>query len=210
VSVTSRPLSPSRGVVERGDLCFTCSPTASAAPPRPFVVAARTVLLVDSLHPTVLILGYGLGLMGSLVAALRPGATIYGVERSRRLAALARGHLPPRTELTTGDAVAFLEHTRRRFDLILDDCFVLRGSDAIRPRGLRRHAALVRRRLHTDGLYVRNLLPHGRLQIEDQVIDIRHHFPWVRFRRFREWDNVLALAAGRALPPPSLRRLEPR
>lgn len=210
MSVASRSPAPPRDVVERGDLCFTCSPTARTPPPRPFVVAARTVLLVEPPDPSVLILGYGLGLMGALVSRLRPAATIYGVERSRRLAAEARRHLPPNAELFTEDAVSYLERTRRRFDLILDDCFVLRGTDAIRPRELRGHADLVRRRLGAGGLYVRNLLPHGRLEAADQVIDIRRHFAWLRLRRFRDWDNVLALAAGKAKSPASLRRLEPR
>jgi hypothetical protein len=39
---------------------------------------------------------------------------------------------------------------------------------------------------------------------------VKRHFPWLRLRRFRDWDNVLALAAGRPLPDGLLRRLEPR
>jgi spermidine synthase len=197
-------------VVERGDLCFTCSPDRRRAAPRPFVVTARTVLLVEPADPAVLILGYGLGLMGAIVAGLRPQARIFGVEHSKRLAHRARAHLPPGTELLCDDALAFLHRSRRRFDLIVDDCFVLRGDDAVRPAELHRHAALVKRRLRDGGLYVRNVLPQGRLTVADQTSDVKRHFPWLRLRRFRDWDNVLALAAGRPLPDGLLRRLEPR
>lgn len=197
-------------MVERGDVCFTCTPASQAEPPRPFVVAARTVLLVEPSDPAVLILGYGLGMLGALVARLRPAAKLWGVERSPRLVRRARPYLPPGAELICDDALAFLRRTRMRFDVILDDCFVLRGNDAVRPAELRRHAELVRCRLREGGLYVRNVLPEGSLGSDPQTADIRACFRCTRLRRFREWDNVLALASGRTLAPRLLRRLEPR
>lgn len=183
----------------RVTLYFTELPGRPEATPLPVVVLARTVRLCATRDPAVLVLGYGLGKLGALLAALRPAAAVLGVERSPDYVRGARGAAPPNVELLQADAVDFLARTRRRFDLVIDDCFLLVRGEPVRVSALDRSAGRVRELLRPDGVYVRNLLPDDREHLERSCGDIRAAFPHLRFRRFREWDNVLAIASIRAL-----------
>ncbi len=193
-------------IIEQGNVVFTASPEESngarpgAALPPPFRVAARTCLLVSATRPRLAVLGWGLGAMGGEMARLRPEAHLLGVELSADLARRAQKHLPDRVELLHGDALSFLERTRRRFDLLLDDCFSWQHAKPVRPPELLRHGDLARRRLRPGGLYVRNMLPEPHLPLALQTEDLHSAFEHVELRRFREWDNVLAVCTERPLP----------
>jgi hypothetical protein len=116
------------------------------------------------------------------------------------LVAAVPGPLRRRVRIEAIDALSFLGATRRRFDLVFDDCFVLEGGDAIRPPELAAHADLVARTLCPGGIYVRNLLPHPGRSVADQTVDLRRRFSAVALRTFRDWENTFALARQQPLP----------
>lgn len=181
------------------DVVFTLRPGAVATLPAPFVVAARTVLLAPGASPDVAILGYGLGAMGGLLSKLRPTARIVGVELSKKLHRKSRRHAPRNVELVQSDALRYLRRCRRRFDLVVDDCFVVGDDGPYRPSELLSHAELVASRMNPKGVAVRNLLPDAG-QLEHQSEDLRAAFRYVHLRRFRDWDNVLVIASQEPLP----------
>ena len=179
--------------VERGDIFFTAD--GGAELPLPFEVAARTVRLAPGTEPKALVLGWGLGAMADRMATIRPEVQLVGVELSHPLVKRARQHLPKGATLHQADALEWLKKSRRRFDFILDDCFVLRGTETYRPRTLRTHAPLIERRLAERGIYVRNLLVDQLDEVAGQITDLYGAFPVVETRHFREWDNVFAIAS---------------
>jgi spermidine synthase len=190
---------PSAAIL-RGDLFFTAGPGSVAELPRPFQVAGRLPRLLDEERPTVAILGLGLGAVAALMIEQRPGMRLIGVEPDEALAGSIGEPLRSRIELERTDALTFLHRTRKRLDLVFDDCFVLEGEDAVRPPELTRHADLVARRLSAGGVYVRNLLPIDGRPIAEQCADVRQRFSHVELRSFREWENRFVIAADRPLP----------
>ena len=194
-------------VVTSGDTCFTFSADAGIAAPLPYEAAARAVLLVPSREPRVLILGYGLGAMGSRIAHLRPDATIHGVEQNADYVRVASERASEPTVIYNDDALGFLERTRRRFDLVIDDCFALENGTVKRPDELWPVAGLVARRLAADGLAVQNVLPDEKEGVDAELREFSRHYSTVETRRFRDWENILVLGSGRALPSGWRRRL---
>jgi SAM-dependent methyltransferase len=158
----------------------------------------------------VLVLGYGLGTLGALLARIRPRSRIVGVERSPAYLRRAAPAAPPNVELRRADAARFLASNRQRFDLVVDDCFLLVRGEPVRVPALDRSARRVRASLRPGGVYVRNLLPDDDDALERHCSDIRAAFPHLVYRRFRDWDNVLAIASTRALDAAELRRLHRR
>jgi spermidine synthase len=199
-----------RRVVREGDVFFTAAPGAAAELPLPFRVAGRLPRLVDSPRPRVAVLGFGLGAVAGLMLEARPGALLVGIEPDAELLAAIPARLRRRVALERTDALSFLRATRRRFDLVFDDCFVLKGSEAVRPPELAAHAELVARTLSPGGIYVRNVLPHPGRTVPDQTADLRRRFPTVLLRTFRDWENAFALVREAPLPPDWRRRLRPR
>lgn len=196
--------------IQRGDLFFTAVPGAPVELPFPFRVAGRLPRLVADEAPSVAVLGFGLGAVADLMLAERPGARLVGVEPDEELVASVPDALRRRVKLRVSDALRFLRTTRARFDLMFDDCFVLHGDDAVRPLELTRHAELVVRRLAPGGLYVRNLLPVHDRSFEEQCADLRRCFGTVALRRFRDWENVFAVAVLDGLPADWRARLRAR
>jgi spermidine synthase len=197
----SMPSMPSMQTIEHGDLFFTAAPDAAVELPQPFLVAGRLPRLLDAIEPAVAVLGFGLGAVAHLMLAERPDARLVGVEPDAELTAAVPETLRRRVTLESTDALSFLERTRRRFDLVFDDCFVLAGGQATRPPELTRHAGRVAARLTERGIYVRNLLPEAQHCLAEQCADLRARFDHVALRTFRDWENVFAIASSRALPP---------
>lgn len=188
-------------------LYFTELPGDDEPTPLPIVVLARGIRLVRRRDPRVLVLGYGLGRLGALLSALRPQSRIDGVELSGSYVRRAAAAAPRNVELHHADAATFLVSTRERFDLVIDDCFRLVRGEALRVAALNRSAGLVRARLRPGGVCLRNLLPEDDEVLEEQCRDLRAAFPQLVFRRFRDWDNVLAVASVRKLDATDLAQL---
>jgi spermidine synthase len=189
---------------------FTEPPDPDDGTPLPVVVLARCVRLCRPPDPEVLVLGYGLGRLGSLLAGLRPRSRILGIEQSADYHRRALATAPPNVELRRSDAVRFLATTKRRFDLVIDDCFRLVGEEPVRVAALDRSAPRVRALLRPGGVYARNLLPDDAEHLERSCGDMRATFRTVRLRRFHEWDNVIAIGSDRILEARELARLSRR
>jgi SAM-dependent methyltransferase len=167
---------------------------------------ASPILLLPPNRRRVLLLGLAAGSVGQAVRALDPTAEIVGVELDREVVRLARRHFGLDRlgiELVVGDALEFLRHDRRKFDLVVEDLFVgpsrsVRKPDWLLGEGYR----LIRRRLRPGGYVVSNTIHempaivramrpfNGRIV----SLDVRGH-----------WNRVTV--CGRDLPPPrGLRR----
>jgi len=110
----------------------------------------------------VLILGLGGGSAARLVRALAPEATIVGVEYDAAVVRAARQHFALDAldlEVVVGDARRYLETSRRRFDLVVDDVFVGRGFAVHKPDWLPDPGlGLAAARVATGGLLVSNTI----------------------------------------------------
>jgi spermidine synthase len=124
---------------------------------------ASPVLLLPRTRPRrVLLLGLAAGSVGRAVRALDPGADIVGVELDREVVRLARRHFDLdrlRIELVIGDALEYLRHEPRRFDLIVEDLFVGPSRSVHKPEWLLGEGyRLIRRRLRPGGYVVSNTI----------------------------------------------------
>ena len=125
-------------------------------------LAAPLLLLPKSRRDRVLILGLGGGSAARVARALAPRARITGVEIDARVVRAARRWFDLdglRVEVVRDDARCYLERTRRRFDVILDDVFVgnrrtLRKPDWLPDPGF----ALAADRLRPGGILVSNAI----------------------------------------------------
>ncbi len=125
-------------------------------------LAAPILALPPRRRRSVLILGLGGGSAARLARALAPEARIVGVEIDPEVVALARrwfGLGALGLEVVRADARAFLEHSRERFDAVLEDVFVgpgraVRKPDWVLEGGLARAAA----RVAPGGLLASNAL----------------------------------------------------
>ncbi len=123
---------------------------------------ASPILLLPPNRRRVLLLGLAAGSVGQAVRALDPTAEVVGVELDREVVRLARRHFGLDRlgiELVEGDALEFLRHDRRKFDLIVEDLFVgpsrsVRKPDWLLGEGYR----LIRRRLRPGGYVVSNTI----------------------------------------------------
>ncbi len=180
---------------------FTFRPDWSGPIPLPFRAAAATIDLLQAFNaPRVLILGFGMGAMGSMMKTRMPSAKIVGIEPDRKLHKAATAALTPDVTLRRSDAMSFLRRTNETFDLILDDCFVVTADVSgeqvpYRPPKLEVLPELSKTHLSPNGIYARNLLDQDDLSLDQQRQRILKHFNTVCDRSFRDWDNVLVVAS---------------
>jgi len=125
-------------------------------------LALPVLALPPARRRRLLVLGLGGGSAARLLRAFAPRAAIVGVEYDGAVLRAARRHFGLDAlglEVVTGDARAYLERTRRRFDLVIDDVFVGRGADVHKPDWLPEPGlGLAAARLARGGLLVSNAL----------------------------------------------------
>jgi spermidine synthase len=125
-------------------------------------LVAPLVALAPRRRRRVLVLGFGAGSAARLARALAPRASIVGVELDPAVVAAARRHFALDAlgvELVVADARAALARERRRFDLVIEDCFVGRGRAERKPDWLPEPGlALAARRLAPGGILVSNAI----------------------------------------------------
>lgn len=182
-------------VIEAGDIVFSVSPAGPGRLPRPYAYAARSAGLVAKRDPRVLILGLGLGGVAAEMLRLTPGASVVGVDVAQSAIDYVRSHPIVGLDVEQVDALDYLSdcHT---FDVILDDCFVLVGEDAVRPDALRDVPAAAELRLRPGGVYVQNTI---RATGGRDAPEISEVFRYRQERGFRDWENVLVAASERPL-----------
>ncbi|HYN01084.1 MAG TPA: fused MFS/spermidine synthase [Vicinamibacteria bacterium] len=166
-----------------------------------WALASPVLLLPPTRRRRVLLLGLAAGSVGRALRVLDPDAEIVGVELDREVLRVARRHFGLDRlgiEVVVGDALAYLQRERRRFDLVVEDLFVgpsrsVRKPDWLTGEGYR----LIRKRLRPGGYVVSNTIhempaivramrPFGGRIVS---MDVRGH-----------WNRVTV--CGRDLPPP--------
>lgn len=160
-------------------------------------LAIPVLLLPPARCRSVLLLGLGGGSAARVVRALRPRTRIVGVERDPEVLRAARRWFALDDlgiEVVEGDALAFLQRTRRRFDVILEDVFVGNGDAVRKPDWLPTPAlALARRRLAPMGVLASNTLDEA----PDVVREMRGHFPTALSIGVADYDNRVIVGAAR-------------
>jgi spermidine synthase len=125
-------------------------------------LVAPLLLLPASRRTRVLILGLGGGSAARIVRALAPSARITGVEFDPEVVRAARRWFDLDrlgVEVIEGDARHFLERTRKRFNLIVEDVFVGNRRTVHKPDWLPSPGlTLATRRLTPGGILVSNAL----------------------------------------------------
>jgi spermidine synthase len=153
----------------------------------------------------VLVLGLGGGSAARLVRALAPRAEIVGVEYDAAVLAAARRHFDLDAlglEVVRGDARAFLERARRRFDLVIDDVFTGRGDDVHKPDWLPEPGlGLAAARVAPGGLLVSNAIDEA--AAVGRALAARH--PACVRISIEDYDNRVWVAGPRGLDARRLR-----
>jgi spermidine synthase len=167
-------------------------------------LAAPLLLLPKPRRDRVLILGLGGGSAARVVRALAPRARITGVEIDAGVVRAARRWFDLDelgVEVVKGDARLYLERTRRRFDVILDDVFVgnrrhIRKPDWIPDPGL----TLAAGQLRPGGILVSNAID----ETASVAREMRRLFTNTLQIEIEDYDNRVVVGArfplsGRAL-----------
>ncbi len=110
----------------------------------------------------VLLLGLGGGSAARVVRRLAPEARLVGVEKDPDVARAATRHLglgELGVEIVVGDALAFLEHDRAAYDLVLEDIFIGPSRTVRKPEWLPEPGlSLALDRLEEGGLLASNTI----------------------------------------------------
>jgi spermidine synthase len=168
-------------------------------------LAAPLLLLPKPRRDRVLILGLGGGSAARVVRALAPKARITGVEIDAGVVRAARRWFDLDglgVEVVKGDAQRYLERTRRRFDVILDDIFIgnrrnLRKPDWMPDTGL----ALAASRLRPGGILVSNAIDEVALVARE----MRRLFASTLQIAIEDYDNRVVVGAAFPLSGRTLR-----
>jgi len=168
-------------------------------------LAAPLLLLPKPRRDRVLILGLGGGSAARVVRALAPRARITGVEIDAGVIRAARRWFDLDglgVDIVKGDALLYLEQTRKRFDVILDDVFVgnrrnIRKPDWLPDPGL----ALAAGRLRPGGILVSNAIDEA----ASVAREMRRLFVSTLQIAIEDYDNRVLVGAGFPLSGLSLR-----
>ncbi len=159
-------------------------------------LAAPLLLLPRSRRDRVLILGLGGGSAARVARALAPRARITGVEIDAGVVRVARRWFDLDgldVEVVKDDARLYLERTRRRFDVILDDVFVgnrrtVRKPDWLPDPGLDLAASLLR----PGGILVSNAIDEA----ASVACEMRRLFANTLQIEIEGYDNRVVVGAG--------------
>jgi spermidine synthase len=168
-------------------------------------LVAPLLLLPPARRRRVLILGLGGGSAARLARALAPAATIAGVELDPEVVAAARRHFgldELGVEVACEDALQALRRERRRFDLVIEDCFVGRGRAERKPPGFPLPGlALAARRLAPGGILAVNTLDETAAVARALAGLLPHRLEL----RIAGYDNRVLAASRRRLDARALR-----
>ena len=168
-------------------------------------LAAPLAVLAPHRVRRVLILGLGGGSAARALRALAPEATIVGVESDRRVIKAARRWLDLDAlglEIVHGDALAFLERDRRRFDLVLEDVFLAAEGSAWKPEWLPEPGlSMAVARLSRGGVLVSNTID----ETAAWVRAYRRLFGRVLTLRLRDYENGIVVGGTFRLSARALR-----
>jgi spermidine synthase len=168
-------------------------------------LAAPLLLLPRARRRHLLILGLGGGSAARVARALAPRAQITGVEFDPRVVRAARRWFDLdelRVNVVQGDALHYLERTRKRFDMILEDIFIgtprsVRKPDWLPSPGL----ALAARRLRPGGVLASNAI----YEAAAVTREMRNLFGSTLRIDIDEYDNRIVVGARFPLSGQALR-----
>jgi spermidine synthase len=168
-------------------------------------LAAPLLLLPPTRRRTVLVLGLGGGSAARVVRAIAPRARIVGVEYSAQVLQAARRSFDLDAlcvDVVRGDARRYLDRTRRRFDLVVEDVFVgsarsVRKPDWLPDPGLARAAHC----LHPGGVLVSNSID----ETADVARAMRGLFPSTLRIDVEGYDNRVVVGGPRPVTARALR-----
>ena len=168
-------------------------------------LATPLLLLPPTRRRAVLVLGLGGGSAARVVRAVAPRARIVGVEHSAQVLQAARRCFDLDeldVEVVRSDARRYLDRTRRRFDLVIEDVFVGSARRVRKPNwlpdpGLTRAA----RCLHPGGVLVSNSIDETR----DVARAMRSLFPSTLRIDVEGYDNRVVVGGPRPVTARALR-----
>jgi len=159
-------------------------------------IAAGLLALPPARRRRVLVLGLGAGSVARLVRALAPRAQIVGVEFDPEIIEVSRKYFGLDgldLDVQIGDAYAYLKHSRRRFDAILEDVFVGSGDAVQKPEWLPQPGHLLAARcLAPGGVLVSNALDEASFV----SWSLRSLFPSVVQIEVEDYDNRVFVGGG--------------
>ncbi len=134
-------------------------------------LAAGALLRPDGPPASVLMLGLAGGTALRILRHLLPDARFTAVEIDPAIIQLARDHMALDgigAEIIVGDAYEWAATSRRRFDVVIDDCYLTGEEDVFRPQTRAGWGVdLLADRLRPGGLLLTNLITgsgHRRMQ----------------------------------------------
>jgi spermidine synthase len=149
-------------------------------------LAAGALLRREGPPRSLLMLGLAGGTTLRILRHLLPGCDFTAVEIDAEIIGLARDHMALDEiglEVITGDAYEWAAKSRRRFDAVIDDCYLTGPDDVYRPQTRARWGVdLLADRLEPGGLLLTNLITgggHRRMQSRTRAA-FKRRFPVVR------------------------------
>ena len=164
------------------------------------------VLLLGKKQPKVLVLGLAGASVVRGVLALNPRSEFVGVEIDAEVVATSLewfdlAMLPVKIEIS--DAANFIESSRRKFDLIIEDIFVGTGRNLSKPDWLPSPGLeKINRLLRNGGLLVSNSLDDSRAN----AAEFRRQFKSRVLIDIEGWDNKILIGSDVKISGRSLRR----
>lgn len=164
------------------------------------MIAASALLGRHDPPRSVLMLGLAGGTAFRVLRHLLPDCRLTAIDIDPEIVGLAREHMALDAlgiEVIIGDAYAWLEQNRRKFDVVIDDIYLAGKTDVFRPRGWDgRVIGHLKRALAPGGVLAVNLVTgagHRTMQSLTRRV-LREAFPVVRALKSAEAMNEVLVA----------------
>ncbi|MEO8616602.1 MAG: fused MFS/spermidine synthase [Luteolibacter sp.] len=176
------------------------------------LIAAAALLRKEGPPRAILMLGLAGGTAYRVLRHLLPDCKLTAIDIDPEIVDLARKHMDLDSlgiEVIIGDAYAWLEKNKRRFDVVFDDIYLAGKTDVFRPQAWNPELMVhLRKAVAPGGLLAVNLVTgagHRTMQSLTRKI-LSDGFPVVRSLRTAEGMNEVlvageAVATGRQLEP---------
>ncbi len=176
------------------------------------LIAAAALLRKDGPPRSILMLGLAGGTAYRVLRHLLPDCKLTAIDIDVEIVDLARKHMELEAlgiEVIIGDAYAWLERNKRKFDVVFDDIYLAGKTDVFRPKAWNPELMMhLRKAMAPGGLLALNLVTgagHRTMQSLTRKI-LSDKFPVVRSLRTAEGMNEVlvageAVGTGRQLDP---------